>query len=106
MSPTRTFAVSLAATGGWCFVSAGTGTTVIPAVAVEMPSLTVYAKLTCSVSAAGDVTRMSVLSSSSTTSPLAVSCGSTCTLCTASTRPLGLTSFASTETVTGSSPRR
>ena len=38
MSPTRTVAASISATGGWCLVIAGTGTTVTPADAVEIPS--------------------------------------------------------------------
>ena len=38
MSPARTFTESSTATGGWCFTSGGTGTTVTVAVAVFTPS--------------------------------------------------------------------
>jgi hypothetical protein len=105
MSPTRTVAVSFSATGGWWRVSAGTGTTVTPAVAVAAPSEIVYVKPTCSTSACVVVTRISVDSSSSTTTPLASTSAGTSIDCTARILPVGLASFESTDTVTGCSLR-
>src|ERR671912_731494 len=104
MSPARTVTASSVATGGWCFTSGGTGTTVTVVVELAMPSDTVYSNWSCSVIASDAVMRATVLFSTSTESRSPDA--SVSTVCTASTRPLGDTSLVSTASVVGSPGRR